>query len=71
MHSPTSKIDKIPHEMKCHIRAQCVCGEGGVHKVLIRQSTFFNLGVEVMEKSTPKSIISVEGGGGGGNFIRF
>ena len=43
-----------------------MCGRGGVHKVLIRQSTFFNLGVGVMEKSTiikntPKSIISVEG----------
>ena len=36
---------------------------GGVHKVLIRQNTFFNLDVGVMEKSTPKSIIRVEGGG--------
>ena len=36
-----------------------MCVWGGVHKVLIRQSTFFNLGVGVMEKSrilknTPK-----------------
>ena len=49
VHSPTSKIDKVPQEVKCHIRAQ----------VLIRQSTFFNLGVGVTEKSTPKSIIRV------------
>ena len=23
MHSPASKIDKDPYEVKCHIRAQC------------------------------------------------
>ena len=45
----TSKIDKVPHEVMCHIRAQW--GEG-VHKVLIRLITFFNLGVGVMDKST-------------------
>ena len=27
MHSPASKIDKDPYEVKCHIRAQC--GGGG------------------------------------------